>query len=36
MSKPKNHIPLDYLRACFDADLVAGTLTWRDAFVAAM
>ena len=29
MSKPKNRIPLDYLRACFDVDFVAGTLTWR-------
>ena len=26
---PKNNIPLDYLRACFDVDFAAGTLTWR-------
>ena len=26
MSKPKNHIPLDYLRACLDADLAAASV----------
>jgi HNH endonuclease len=26
---PKNNIPLDYLRACFEVDFAAGTLTWR-------
>src|SRR5271165_2749718 len=33
---PKNDIPLDYLRACFDADFVAGALSFAGWRILAM